>query len=335
MLRQDFLQPAGQTGQRAKAAIDDLKRGVERATESVLGDDTEALRLAQQELDRLTSQLQQEMARGEGGSGQTNQGQRGGLGKEKGETNTLAQVPSSKSQAPEKSQTQNSKSQGSESGESSRQQAASGQGGQQSGDSAEPTDAPARQPAPGANGQGRDSGQTQTAQASPGGGARNGSAARTGANRGGRNAASAGGGEGGDLSGSLGRDFDRLLNEDGASQSGPLTGENFGPWSDRLRDVEEMVEFPDLRNQVAVARERARVLRQEFKRDLKKPDWAVVRLQVMKPLVEVRDLISDELARRESTDALVPIDRDPVPARYSELVRKYYEELGKDKAPPK
>jgi hypothetical protein len=333
MLRQDFLQPAGQTGQRAKAAIDDLKRGVERATESVLGDDTEALRLAQQELDRLTGQLQQEMARGEGGGGQTNQGQRGGLGNEKGETNTLAQIPNSKSQAPEESQVQNSKAQSSESGESSRRQAASGQGGQQPGDSAGPTDAPAQQPGQGANG--RDRGQTQTAQAAPGDGTRNGSSARAGANGGGRNAASAGGEEGADLSGSLGRDFDRLLNEDGASQSGPLTGENFGPWSDRLRDVEEMVELPDLRNQVAVARERARVLRQEFKRDLKKPDWAVVRLQVMKPLVEVRDRISDELARRESTDALVPIDRDPVPARYSELVRKYYEELGKDKAPPK
>ena len=30
-------------------------------------------------------------------------------------------------------------------------------------------------------------------------------------------------------------------------------------------------------------------------------------------------------------EALVPLDRDPVPNRYSELVRKYYEELGKDK----
>jgi hypothetical protein len=27
----------------------------------------------------------------------------------------------------------------------------------------------------------------------------------------------------------------------------------------------------------------------------------------------------------------VPIDRDPVPSRYSDLVRRYYEQLGKDK----
>jgi hypothetical protein len=51
----------------------------------------------------------------------------------------------------------------------------------------------------------------------------------------------------------------------------------------------------------------------------------------MKPLLEVRDRITDELARRQSSDALVPIDRDPVPTRYSDLVRRYYEELGKDR----
>ena len=125
-------------------------------------------------------------------------------------------------------------------------------------------------------------------------------------------------------------DWNRLL-DNAALAGGPITGNEFGPWSDRLRDVEEMVEVPDLRNQVAVARDRARVVRQEFRREHKKPDWAVVRSQIMKPLVEVRDQIADELARRESNEALVPIDRDPVPTRYSDLVRRYYENLGKEK----
>ena len=61
-----------------------------------------------------------------------------------------------------------------------------------------------------------------------------------------------------------------------------------------------MIEFPELRNRVAVARERARLFRQEYKRDLKKPDWAVVRLQVMKPLAEVRDRIADYWRRKEA-----------------------------------
>jgi hypothetical protein len=32
--------------------------------------------------------------------------------------------------------------------------------------------------------------------------------------------------------------------------------------------------------------------------------------------------------RRESPDALVPIDRDPVPPQFAEGVRRYYERLG-------
>lgn len=98
-----------------------------------------------------------------------------------------------------------------------------------------------------------------------------------------------------------------------------------------MREVEELIDEPDLRDDVAKARERARLIRQDFKRDRKKPDWAVVQLQVMKPLTEVRDRIAEELARRESREALVPLDRDPVPNRYSDLVRRYYEELGKEK----
>ena len=40
--------------------------------------------------------------------------------------------------------------------------------------------------------------------------------------------------------------------------------------------------------------------------------------------------LDEELAKRDNREAMVPIDRDPVPGRFSELVRKYYENLGKD-----
>jgi hypothetical protein len=73
-------------------------------------------------------------------------------------------------------------------------------------------------------------------------------------------------------------------------------------------------------------------MRQDYKRSQKKPDWATVRLQVVKPLVEVSNQIGEELARREPRNDLVPIDRDPVPGRYSELVRRYYEQLGRGNA---
>jgi len=121
------------------------------------------------------------------------------------------------------------------------------------------------------------------------------------------------------------------LDESIRRQNAPITGEDFTSWSDRLREVEQLLDEADLRDDVAKARESARLFRQEFKRERKKPDWAVVQLQVMNPLTEVRDRIADELARRESREALVPLDRDPVPNRYSDLVRRYYEELGKEK----
>jgi hypothetical protein len=111
----------------------------------------------------------------------------------------------------------------------------------------------------------------------------------------------------------------------------PFTGDGFVPWSERLRNVESIVEEPALRNQLANVREQARRVRQEYKAERKKPDWAVVRLQIVQPLVEVRERIAEELARRESREALVPLDRDPVPSRFSDLVRTYYEQLGRAK----
>jgi hypothetical protein len=121
------------------------------------------------------------------------------------------------------------------------------------------------------------------------------------------------------------------LDDNASVNPGPLTGTDFAPWSDRLRDVEDLLDDAELRQDVASARERARELRLDYTRDRKKPDWAVVNLEVVKPLVEVRNRIAEELARREAKDPLMPIDRDPVPARFSELVRRYYEDLGKDR----
>jgi len=95
-----------------------------------------------------------------------------------------------------------------------------------------------------------------------------------------------------------------------------------------LRDVEEMVDMQDVRTEVARVRGRARAVRLDVKQKGQKPDWAVVRLEIAKPLAEVRNRIGEELARRQSQDALVPIDRDPVPTKFTDLVRKYYEKLG-------
>ena len=115
-----------------------------------------------------------------------------------------------------------------------------------------------------------------------------------------------------------------------AEPRGPLTGRDYENWSDRLGNVEEMIDEADLRNELAQVRERARGVRSEFKRQGKSPQWSFVQTRIAEPLVEVRNRVAEELAKRESKDALVPIDRDPVPTQFSDLVRRYYEKLGKE-----
>ena len=331
MLREGFLPQANQAGQRAKAEIDELRKGVERAAESVLGDDAEQLKLAQSELEQLTDQLQREIAQATGAAGGADKpGGQPGAADGKGDP-----VAASDQQKPGEQQPGQSGQLGQQPGgtQASNQPQGGGQsggaqaGGAQGGDAQGQANAGAQASASGPPRAGATKGQPQ-----PGG---RGQMAGGGGARGGRNQA---GGARGGLS------LDNILNDGAAGGGnaggagnggvwggGPLTGDDFNRWTERLSDVEQLLDSPDLRNAVAAARERARLLRREFRTDLKKPDWTVVNLQVVKPLVEVRNRVAQELARRDPKDLLAPIDRDPVPNRYAESVRKYYEELGKDK----
>jgi hypothetical protein len=317
LLQQDLLPQAQGSGGRLRAGLDNLKRGVEHAADSVLGDDTQALRLAREELEKLADQLQQEMAQDQANAAGTNQANGGAAGAQGSSTNGAPSSPGELAQAGSQNPqagSQNSQAQGSQSGSQNSQSGESNQNNP-------------------SNSAGNRS--SRNAQANAQSGARGGSRLQPGAlteNGGGSRrlgiGAWAGGTGGADLSGSLGANWDRFLDAN-ANQAGPLTGDDFVPWSETLREVEQMVDQTDLRNQVATARERARLMRQQFRTDRKKPDWAVVKSQVYNPLVEVRDRIAEELARRESRENLAPLDRDPVPTRYSDLVRRYYEELGK------
>ncbi len=147
-----------------------------------------------------------------------------------------------------------------------------------------------------------------------------------GGNRGGNRA-------GGTRYGGGGNFVDQGVNQNGGYSGGwnygPLLGTNYVDWTDRLRNVEELVNNQDLRTDVARIRDRARAIRLDYKKLGAKPDWDVVRTKIVAPLAEVRLRIAEELARRDSKEALVPLDRDPVPAQFSELVRHYYEQLGK------
>lgn len=115
---------------------------------------------------------------------------------------------------------------------------------------------------------------------------------------------------------------------EGDAANGPITGNNFVDWASRMRDVEQVLDEQALRNQLATARERAASMRADFRQSRIKPKADLVRRQILDPIDEVRVELHDDLARLTDTNNLVPLDHDPVPEIYSELVRKYYEKLG-------
>jgi hypothetical protein len=337
MVRQGLLPQATRSEQRARAGINELLDGLERAAESVLGDEAEALRLAEKQLDELAQAVRQEAARAEQTAGaaqsSSNAPVASALASQSADRSAsnapTASAPQARSgQGPSdrtSAQTNRLASAGTQPGEGNQARQASrsaepatqpGQrdtGPQASANAGGPGQRPSNTPP---NLDGRAQGGARTNDFGPW--ERLGGLNRNGGTDGGNRRTTGG----------------EWLDAGGAFRSGPITGHDFGDWSDRLREVEELLDQPDLRNEIATARERARQMRMEFTRNLKKPDWAVVRLQVVKPLVEVRRRVNEELARREAREALAPVDRDPVPSRYSELVRRYYEELGKDTPPP-
>ena len=83
-----------------------------------------------------------------------------------------------------------------------------------------------------------------------------------------------------------------------------------------------------MRAEAARIRDRAKEVRKDVKRHSAPPNWDLVRVTIADPLAELQRRVAEELLRRSSQDALVPIDRDPVPAQYEEQVRRYYERLG-------
>jgi hypothetical protein len=110
-----------------------------------------------------------------------------------------------------------------------------------------------------------------------------------------------------------------------------FTGDGYDRWSDRLRNVEELLNNPELRNEAAKILDRARELRINLKRSNEAPQVAVLNQRITQPLTELRDRVVEELSKKDAGKNLAPVDRDPVPAEFRELVKRYYKELGAGK----
>jgi hypothetical protein len=349
-VRRSFIPQASQVEDKARKNIENLRAGIDEAARKLLGDEAESLRLAARELDDLARRLQNEAGRngtnqsmaaagpstvantnrvaganpGRNGEPQPN-GERGERGEQQaangqGENQQGQREGQQQGQGQRQGQRQQASNQQGQRGQRGGQQQGQGQQGQEG-------QQPGEQQG---QGQGQGEGQQQANNESQQQGQQQGG--QQGGGRGGqRNQANAGGN----------RFFNRGGNNNngGASgpagnEEGPITGNNFREWNDRLRDVQEMIDDPDLRNQLAQIQDRARAMRSEFTRHSKGPEWNLLNTQVVKPLVEVRQRVAEELARRDAS-TVAPLDRDPVPGRYAELVSRYYQSLGQGGAAPK
>jgi hypothetical protein len=313
--------------------ISELRDTVENAAEKIIGSDEDAMRFAADRLDELREEVEREMelAQNEG------QGQQPGRQREQqdDEQNPLGQ---GQRQQDRENQQQRGRGQGqpSEEQEENQQRQGGGQAGEEGqgepgqgqGQSSEEQEENQQgqgrgqageegQGQPG-QGQGRrpnNQDNPQTAQGRDGqpGGPNDQPNRRPDGNRG------TGGGSGGS---------DLFQNLDNFDFDGPLTGLDYRDWEDRLREVEEVIEIPELRNQVSEVRQRARDIRRENKENGKPPKWDLVDMQILRPMTEINKRLEQELSLRQPKRELVPVDHDPVPEQYSELVRRYYERLG-------
>lgn len=278
---------AQQSEKRASQGIEAIKKGVQVAAESVLGNDLESLKRARREVKALTSEMKQERklasnpASPKQSSSATQNPPKPGTGNPQGQKPSRSSKPGPQNQAGKPS------GKGQPSIQLASAQTGKGQGkgkGSPSG-SGKPGERPAA-PKSLKGSQGKSKGSSGSSQ-----------------------------GRGGP----------------GGIPNGPITGNQFREWSDRMRDVEEMVSDPKLRSKVAQIRERAQSMRAEFKRHSKLPKGDLVDAQILEPLAELQKILSDEISKRGAQSSLAPIDRDPVPEKYSDLVRRYYEELGSGK----
>ena len=338
-LQRGLIEDAQKVEQIAGRGIKQLREGVEKAAESVLGDETEALLGAREQLKNLSQELNREVARNspedaaqlprerseqEGERGRQGEGEKGDernppSQRQPGEPQNGERQPGERQngqqpngQRPGEQQPQERQQPGQPRGakQPNERHPKEAQPGQHLGER-QPGQELGNQPQhgqqPGQRGEQPQEGQRQPGQSQPDqrGPPRLANGNQTGGAR---------------------------QSEEGANREfAPISGEDFLNWSDRLRDVEEMVDDPELRAEAARIRDEARAIRAEMKRHSKEPNWNLVRVNVAQPLVELSNRVSDELLRRTSKQAMVPLDRDPVPPKYSEKTRRYYERLGSGK----
>lgn len=331
---------AQQTEQLVRKGIDELTQGIERAADAVLGSEQESLQRAEQTVQELAKELQQEIARATD-AGEQQQGTESGPpssqdagGQPSEEANQTAEQgqQAGGQQSENKGQPSNGEGQQGQDGEPGREGKPGGEGqpsdqgqsqqsqpGQGKSGQGQPSEQPGQASQPGQQPSGQQQpGQGQQSSGQPGQGQPSESQQASGQSSGGGPSALLGGG--------------REASGDSASRNAaPLTGEDYRDWSNRLREVEEILDDDELRNQAARVRDRARSIRAEFRRHGKEPEWDLVQSELLDDMLDLQRRIQQQLSGMQSERSLAPIDREPVPEAYNEVVKRYYELLGQSR----
>ncbi len=316
-LARGFVDDARIQNEQASEGIRQLREGIDSAAEAVLGDETEALRRANQQLQRLSAEVQNESRRARGDTGPESRSD------ERGDP-----TMSSTEDGPEPS--------GNRAADDSEPSTAGAEAPEDADPGAQASATDGKNPPPGGSqtdgrrGTGQSDEQSReppagepSSPAGPPSGTQRPADSRPDAGPPSLNNRNRQ-----DARGTLGAS--PQLNYDNAEEwLDPLGGDDYLNWSDRLRDVEEMVADPELRAEASRIREEARTIRGEVRRHSRPPNWDLVELKVIRPLVELQDRVHEELLRRSGQQLLVPIDRDPVPPEFEDAVRQYYERLGR------
>ncbi|MGL4400141.1 MAG: hypothetical protein ACRCXD_09760, partial [Luteolibacter sp.] len=108
-----------------------------------------------------------------------------------------------------------------------------------------------------------------------------------------------------------------------------VTQSGYETWRDRLADLEAIVTDPNAQSALARARQAGIEMRKDFKRHAKEPDSERIQIEILNPLAEAATQLDARLRDLDRENPLAPVGRDPVPDRYTEVVRRYFEELGK------
>ncbi len=306
---------------KAGSLVEKLQQGVDKAAESVLGSETEALRMARAELDKLIDEAKQEGGKAAGeqaapkeGSSPAEAGKKSSAPQDKpaSETASGGKSKDGKSTSDQENRTASStdKPASTESSDKAqpgqpnqKESMAQGQAQGAGESSGNPSAAGNRPPSPQQLAVDRSS--QPRAAGEPG--------------LDGAAGASGGGDDGGAFF------FDQGAE---TANNRPFTGDGYDRWADRLRNVEELLNQPELRNEAAKVLDNAREMKINHDRNDLAPQADHLKLRILQPLVELRDRVMEELAKRDAKNPAVPIDRDPVPPAFRDLVKRYYQELG-------